>query len=63
MLFLNWRDVTHPEGGGSERYVHRIAEGLAAAGLRVTLLCAAHGRGAARGGTSTACGSCAAAAG
>jgi glycosyltransferase involved in cell wall biosynthesis len=43
VLFLNWRDATHPEGGGSERYVHRIAEGLAAAGLRVTLLCAAHG--------------------
>jgi glycosyltransferase involved in cell wall biosynthesis len=44
VLFLNWRDSTHPEGGGSERYVHRIAEGLAAEGLRVTLLCAAHGR-------------------
>jgi glycosyltransferase involved in cell wall biosynthesis len=44
VLFLNWRDSTHPEGGGSERYVHRIAEGFAAAGLRVTLLCAAHGR-------------------
>ena len=41
---MNWRDVTHPEGGGSERYVQRIAEGLAAAGLRVTLLCAEHGR-------------------
>ncbi|WP_250558633.1 glycosyltransferase family 4 protein [Pseudonocardia lacus] len=44
VLFLNWRDATHPEGGGSERYVHRVAEGLAATGLRVTLLCAAHGR-------------------
>jgi glycosyltransferase involved in cell wall biosynthesis len=44
VLFLNWRDATHPEGGGSERYVHRVAEGLAASGLRVTLLCAAHGR-------------------
>jgi glycosyltransferase involved in cell wall biosynthesis len=44
VLFVNWRDVSHPEGGGSERYVQRIAEGLAAAGLRVTLLCAAHGR-------------------
>jgi glycosyltransferase involved in cell wall biosynthesis len=44
VLFLNWRDLSHPEGGGSERYVHRIAEGLAAAGLRVTLLCAAHDR-------------------
>ena len=30
VLFVNWRqDITHPEGGGSERYVHRIAEGLA----------------------------------
>ena len=33
VLFVNWRDVNHPEGGGSERYVHRIAEGLAAGGL------------------------------
>ncbi|WP_218122211.1 glycosyltransferase family 4 protein [Blastococcus aurantiacus] len=41
---MNWRDVSHPEGGGSERYVQRIAEGLAAAGLRVTLFCAEHGR-------------------
>jgi glycosyltransferase involved in cell wall biosynthesis len=44
VLFVNWRDVSHPEGGGSERYVQRIAEGLASAGLRVTLLCAEHGR-------------------
>jgi glycosyltransferase involved in cell wall biosynthesis len=44
VLFVNWRDVTHPEGGGSERYVHHMAEGLAAAGLSVSLFCAAHGR-------------------
>ncbi|WP_156036346.1 glycosyltransferase family 4 protein [Blastococcus sp. URHD0036] len=44
VLFLNWRDLSHPEGGGSERYVHRIAEGLAAAGLRVAMACAAHDR-------------------
>ncbi|WP_199580380.1 glycosyltransferase family 4 protein [Blastococcus sp. TBT05-19] len=44
VLFVNWRDASHPEGGGSERYVHHMAEGLAAAGLRVTLLCAAHDR-------------------
>jgi glycosyltransferase involved in cell wall biosynthesis len=44
VLFVNWRDVSHPEGGGSERYVQRIAEGLAAAGLRITMLCAEHGR-------------------
>jgi glycosyltransferase involved in cell wall biosynthesis len=44
VLFVNWRDVTHPEGGGSERYVHRMAEGLAGAGLRVSMFCAAHDR-------------------
>ena len=44
VLFVNWRDVSHREVGGSERYVQRIAEGLASAGLRVTLLCAEHGR-------------------
>ncbi|WP_209309242.1 glycosyltransferase family 4 protein [Blastococcus sp. CT_GayMR16] len=44
VLFVNWRDVSHPEGGGSERYVHRIAEGLAASGLRVSMFCAAHDR-------------------
>jgi glycosyltransferase involved in cell wall biosynthesis len=44
VLFVNWRDIAHPEGGGSERYVQRIAEGLAAAGLRVELFCAAHDR-------------------
>jgi glycosyltransferase involved in cell wall biosynthesis len=44
VLFLNWRDLSHPEGGGSEKYVHRVAEGLAAGGLRVALFCAAHDR-------------------
>jgi glycosyltransferase involved in cell wall biosynthesis len=47
VLFLSWRDASHPEGGGSERYVHRMAEGMAAAGLRVELFCAAHERAAA----------------
>jgi glycosyltransferase involved in cell wall biosynthesis len=44
VLFVNWRDITHPEGGGSERYVHRMAEGLAGAGLSVSMFCAAHDR-------------------
>ena len=44
VLFVNWRDITHPEGGGSERYVHRMAEGLAASGLDVSMFCAAHDR-------------------
>ncbi|WP_446217423.1 glycosyltransferase family 4 protein [Micromonospora sp. IBHARD004] len=47
VLFLNWRDTSNPEGGGSEVYIERIAAELIAAGHRVTLLCAAHERGAA----------------
>ena len=46
MLFLNWRDTRNPEGGGSEVYVERVAAELAGRGHRVTLLCAAHDRGA-----------------
>ncbi len=42
VLFVNWRDTKHPEGGGSERYVERMAEGLARRGFRVTIQCAAH---------------------
>ena len=44
VLIVNWRDITHPEGGGSERYVHRMAEGLAGAGLSVSMFCAMHDR-------------------
>lgn len=42
ILFVNWRDTKHPEGGGSERYIERIATGLARRGYRVTVHCAAH---------------------
>ncbi|WP_433551944.1 glycosyltransferase family 4 protein [Micromonospora zamorensis] len=42
VLFLNWRDTTNPEGGGSEVYLERIAAELVAMGHRATLLCAAH---------------------
>lgn len=44
VLCLNWRDTRHPEGGGSERYIEQIAEGLAALGDDVTIFCAAHPR-------------------
>ena len=44
VLLVNWRDTTHPEGGGSERYVERLAEGLAPRGYRVLIQCAAHER-------------------
>lgn len=40
VLFLAWRDLSHPEGGGSERYVEYVAAALAAAGHDVTLRCA-----------------------
>jgi glycosyltransferase involved in cell wall biosynthesis len=41
VLFLNWRDTSNPDGGGSEVYVERVAAGLAARGHPVTLFCAA----------------------
>ena len=43
VAFANWRDLAHPEGGGSERYVQNVAAGLARRGHDVTVLCAAHG--------------------
>ncbi len=40
VTILNWRDTGHPEGGGSERYVERVAAGLVADGCEVVLRCA-----------------------
>lgn len=37
ILFLNRRDCSNPEGGGSEIYVETVARTLAAAGNRVTV--------------------------
>ncbi|MEN3305501.1 MAG: hypothetical protein V7603_1703 [Micromonosporaceae bacterium] len=37
VLMVSWRDTRNPEGGGSERYIERIAAGLAARGYRVTI--------------------------
>ncbi len=45
VVFLNWRDTSNPEGGGSEVYVETIAEGLARRGHVVTIGCAEHVRG------------------
>jgi glycosyltransferase involved in cell wall biosynthesis len=42
VLILNWRDVTHPYGGGSEVYAEQVAAGLSRRGHHVTFLCAAH---------------------
>ncbi|HME79617.1 MAG TPA: glycosyltransferase family 4 protein [Mycobacterium sp.] len=37
VLLLSWRDVGHPQGGGSETYLQRIGAQLAASGVSVTL--------------------------
>lgn len=42
VVFFNWRDTANPEGGGSERYVEKMARGLVDRGARVTVFCAAH---------------------
>ncbi len=42
VLLLNWRDLHHPEGGGSEKYLVEVAEGLAARGHDVTIRTAAY---------------------
>jgi glycosyltransferase involved in cell wall biosynthesis len=42
IVFLMWRDTSHPEGGGSEVFVEEISARLAAAGHDVTISCAAH---------------------
>jgi glycosyltransferase involved in cell wall biosynthesis len=47
VLMLCWRDVGHPQGGGSETYLQRIGAQLAADGVDVTLRTARYA-GAAR---------------
>ncbi len=42
ILLLCWRDTTHPQGGGSERYLERVAEYLASCGYEVIVQSARH---------------------
>jgi glycosyltransferase involved in cell wall biosynthesis len=42
VAFFSWRDTRNPEGGGAERYLEKMAEGLVERGAQVTILCAAH---------------------
>ncbi|MCK7638277.1 glycosyltransferase family 4 protein [Corynebacterium pygosceleis] len=42
ILFLCWRDTTHPQGGGSERYLERVGEYLVQHGHEVIYRTAAH---------------------
>lgn len=55
ILLLCWRDSTHPQGGGSERYLEHVADGLAAAGHTVVYR-TSRARGAARSETRGAVG-------
>src|SRR5712691_4818690 len=40
VLLLNWRDSGHPEGGGAESFLERMASGLRRLGHDVTVRCA-----------------------
>lgn len=42
IVFLTWRDRSHPDGGGSEVYVESVAAELARRGHDVRIRCAAH---------------------
>jgi glycosyltransferase involved in cell wall biosynthesis len=42
VIFLVWRDTSHPDGGGSEVYVEHMARWMAARGHQVTIVCSAH---------------------
>ncbi len=47
VVVLNWRDPWHPEGGGSELYVHQVAQQLRDSGRNLTWVTASY-PGAAR---------------
>jgi glycosyltransferase involved in cell wall biosynthesis len=42
ILFLVWRDTSHPDGGGSEVYIEHMARWLVRQGHDVTIACAEH---------------------
>lgn len=42
ILLMCWRDSTHPQGGGSERYLERVGEYLAAQGHEVIFRTSSH---------------------
>lgn len=42
ILVFIWRDITHPQAGGSELFVHEITKRWVKAGHKVTFLCGAY---------------------
>jgi hypothetical protein len=57
VLILNWRDVHHPQGGGSEVFVERSPGASRPGGRKVTVFCGAY-EGAARDECGGGVGSC-----
>lgn len=47
LLVINWHDISHPQAGGAEVYLHEIFKRLVSRGHSVTLLCCQHPGGAA----------------
>jgi glycosyltransferase involved in cell wall biosynthesis len=43
ILFVNWRDHTHPQAGGAEVYCEELARSFASAGAEVTLFTSRYG--------------------
>ncbi len=43
VLILNWRDITHPSGGGAEAFMHQIARRWAEEGMDVGWVTQHHG--------------------
>ena len=39
ILVMNWRDITHPQAGGAEAYIHEASKRWVKWGHEVTLLC------------------------
>ncbi|HKQ21542.1 MAG TPA: hypothetical protein VJS91_05855, partial [Nitrososphaeraceae archaeon] len=39
ILWLNWRDITHPEAGGAEVLTHEVMKRLVVYGHEATLFC------------------------
>ena len=40
ILWLNWKDIRHPDAGGAEVVTHELAKRLVSSGFEVTLLTA-----------------------
>lgn len=41
ILILNWKDITHPQSGGAENFIHELGRRLAYRN-EVTLFCAGY---------------------